>query len=85
MPDQPNTKAQIRSILEELFVIPPEMADEELTAENLGPDSLDQVELLLALEDSYDMDIPDEDIKSDWTLDSLVEYVDRRRDQTLLS
>ena len=44
--------------------------------EDLGADSLDIVEILLAMEDSFGITIPDEDIEELITVSDVVEYVE---------
>ena len=43
--------------------------------EDLNADSLDIVELIMALEDELDMEIPDEDAESFVTVGDVVKYV----------
>ena len=44
-------------------------------AEDLGADSLDVVELLMSIEDEYDVEIPDEEIENLKTIGDVVEYI----------
>ncbi len=44
--------------------------------EDLGADSLDVVEMLMALEESFGFSIPDEDIEELVTVSDIVEYVE---------
>ncbi len=44
--------------------------------EDLGADSLDVVEMLMALEESFGFSIPDEDIEELITVSDIVEYVE---------
>ncbi len=44
-------------------------------AKDLGADSLDVVELLMAIEDEFDIEIPDEEIENIKTIGDLVEYI----------
>ncbi|PLX44411.1 MAG: acyl carrier protein [Deltaproteobacteria bacterium] len=43
--------------------------------DDLGADSLDTVELVMALEDEFDQEIPDEDAENIRTVGSAVEYI----------
>ncbi|MEN8153914.1 MAG: acyl carrier protein [Acidobacteriota bacterium] len=43
--------------------------------EDLGADSLDQVELIMALEDEFDLKIPEEEAEKLSTVGSAVEYI----------
>ena len=59
------------------------LEDEEIGVENsiiddLGADSLDIVELMMALEEEFRLDIPDEDAEKILTVKDAVEYVRKR-------
>ncbi|WP_343216265.1 acyl carrier protein [Clostridium frigoris] len=42
---------------------------------DLGADSLDIVELIMQLEEKYDIEIPDEDVEKIATVGNIVEYI----------
>lgn len=42
---------------------------------NLGADSLDIVELIMALEEEFDLEIPDEEAEKIRTVDDVIQYV----------
>lgn len=44
-------------------------------AKDLGADSLDVVELLMSIEDEFDIEIPDEEIENIKTIGDLTEYI----------
>lgn len=46
--------------------------------EDLHTDSLDMVEMLIALEDKYNINVPDEDAKQLATLGKLAEYIESK-------
>lgn len=46
--------------------------------DDLGADSLDIVDLVMTLEDEFDLEIPDEDIESARTVGELVKYLEDR-------
>ncbi len=46
--------------------------------EDLHSDSLDMVEMLISLEDKYDISVPDEDAKNLTTIGKLAEYVESK-------
>ncbi len=48
----------------------------ESTFEDLGADSLDVVDVIMTLEDEFDMEIPDEAIEGMKTVGELVKYVE---------
>ncbi|MCQ2440523.1 MAG: acyl carrier protein [Clostridia bacterium] len=47
-------------------------------ADDLGADSLDVVEMLMAIEDDFDVEIPDEDIEGLKTIGDVVEYINNK-------
>ncbi|QDZ40258.1 acyl carrier protein [Euhalothece natronophila Z-M001] len=47
-------------------------------AEDLGADSLDVVELVMALEEEFDLEIPDEDAEQIATVQAAVDYIDQK-------
>lgn len=44
-------------------------------AEDLGADSLDVVELLMSIEDEFDVEVPDEEIENVKTVGDVVDYI----------
>ena len=44
--------------------------------EDLGADSLDLVDMLMSLEDEFDVEIPDEEIENIHTVGDLVSYIE---------
>jgi acyl carrier protein len=45
--------------------------------DDLGADSLDQVELVMALEEEFDTEIPEEEAEKLQTVGSVIEYVEK--------
>jgi acyl carrier protein len=43
--------------------------------DDLGADSLDTVELVMALEEEFDIEIPDEDAEKIQTVNDAIEYI----------
>ena len=67
--------------VKELLVTQLDLDEEKVTgdsciAEDLGADSLDVVELLMAIEDEFGIEIPDEEIENIKTVDDLVKYIE---------
>ena len=62
-------------IAEKLSVDPSEITQDASFIDDLNADSLDIVELIMALEDDLDMEIPDEDVEGFKTVGDVVEYV----------
>ena len=54
-----------------------EMTMETRIADDLGADSLDVVEMLMAIEDDFDVEIPDEDIEGLKTIGDVVDYINK--------
>ena len=67
---------KIKTILaEQLSADPDEMSMETNIAKDLGADSLDVVELLMSIEDEFDVEIPDEEIENIKTIGDLTDYI----------
>ncbi len=67
---------RIKSIIvEQLGVSMEEVTPQASFIEDLGADSLDIVELIMALEEEYDMEIPDEDAEKIQTVEDVLNYV----------
>ncbi|MGL5649322.1 MAG: acyl carrier protein [Clostridium sp.] len=62
-------------IAEKLSVDADEITLESSFIDDLNADSLDIVELIMALEDELDMEIPDEDVEGFKTVGDVVNYV----------
>lgn len=52
-----------------------EVRPESRFVEDLGADSLDSVELLMAFEDEFAIEIPDEDGEKLWTVQQVLDYL----------
>lgn len=67
---------KIKEILaDQLDADPEELALDTNIARDLGADSLDVVELLMSIEDEFDVQIPDEEIENIRTIGELVDYI----------
>jgi acyl carrier protein len=64
-------------IVEQLGVEESEVTPTASFVDDLGADSLDQVELIMAFEEAFDIEIPDEDAEKIRTVKDAVEYVDK--------
>ena len=68
---------KVKSILSEQFDVEPETISPDTTiAEDLGADSLDVVDLLMSIEDEFEIEIPDEEIENIHSVANLVQYIE---------
>ena len=65
-------------IVEQLGVTKEEVVAEASFIDDLGADSLDIVELVMAMEEAFDIEIPDEDAETIQTIGDAVSYVKGR-------
>ena len=68
---------KVKAILDEQF----DVEEDKITAdtdlqEDLGADSLDVVDLLMSIEDEFEVEVPDEEIENIKTVGSLVSYIE---------
>lgn len=64
--------------VEELNVKPEEVVESASFQEDLGADSLDVVELVMAFEDEFGIDIPDDEVSSIRTVGDAVAYIEKK-------
>jgi acyl carrier protein len=62
-------------VVEQLNVNPDEVKEESKFVEDLGADSLDVVELVMALEEKFDIEIPDSDAEKIVTVGDAIKYI----------
>ena len=62
-------------IVEQLWVAETSVTMEASFIDDLGADSLDIVELIMALEEEFDMEIPDEDAEKIVSVSDVVDYI----------
>ena len=66
---------KIKSIVSDQLGVEEEEISLETSFEDLNADSLDIVELIMSLEEEFDMEIPDEDAERMTTVGAAVDYV----------
>jgi acyl carrier protein len=62
-------------ICEQLDVAEKDVVPEASFVDDLGADSLDQVELIMAMEEEFDISIPDEDAEKIGTVQDALNYI----------
>ena len=65
-------------VVEHLGVEENKVTPEASFIDDLGADSLDTVELVMAFEEAFDLDIPDEDAEKITTVKDAVDYIENK-------
>lgn len=69
-------EAKVKSIIvDQLGVEEDKVTDEATFIDDLGADSLDIVELIMAFEEEFDLDIPDEDAEKITSVKDVMSYI----------
>ena len=68
-------------VVEQLGVSDEQVTPEASFVDDLGADSLDTVELVMALEEEFNTEIPDEDAEKITTVQQAIDYINERRSQ----
>ena len=66
-------------IVEQLNVSPDEVKPEARFVEDLGADSLDVVEMIMALEEKFEIEIPDIEAEKIQTVQDVVDYIEKAK------
>ncbi len=64
-------------IIDNLGVAPEEVTPKASFVDDLGADSLDTVELVMAFEEEFDIEIPDEDAEKIITVNDATDYIQK--------
>jgi acyl carrier protein len=76
MTDISNIEARVKKIIiDQLGVKEEQVTNEASFVEDLGADSLDTVELVMALEEEFELEIPDEDAEKITTVQQAIDYI----------
>jgi acyl carrier protein len=65
-------------VVEQLGVKEEEVSNESSFVDDLGADSLDTVELVMALEEEFECEIPDEEAEKITTVQQAIDYINTR-------
>lgn len=66
---------RVKKIVTEQLGVKEEVTNEASFVDDLGADSLDTVELVMALEEEFECEIPDEDAEKITTVQQAIDYV----------
>ena len=78
-----NIEERVKKIVvEQLGVKEDEVTLEASFVDDLGADSLDTVELVMALEEEFETEIPDEDAEKITTVQQAVDYVNSHKEDS---
>jgi len=64
-------------VMEQLGVKQEEISNESSFVDDLGADSLDTVELVMALEEEFETEIPDEEAEKITTVQHAIDYISK--------
>ncbi|MGA3162707.1 MAG: acyl carrier protein [Verrucomicrobiota bacterium] len=79
MADKPIDQRVKDIIVEQLGVKPDQVTPEAKFIEDLGADSLDTVELIMALEEEFGIEVPDEQAEKLTTVGDVVKYIEEHQ------
>ena len=82
MADSANIADKVRDIIvEQLGVNPEQVTPAAKFIEDLGADSLDTVELVMAFEEEFGIDVPDEEAETLQSVGDVIRYVEENAEQ----
>lgn len=71
-------EAKVREIIvDQLGVEPDQVTDKASFLDDLGADSLDTVELIMAFEEEFDLEIPDDEAEKITTVGETIAYIEK--------
>lgn len=74
----PTVEEKVKQIIvDQLGVEPSEVTPAASFVDDLGADSLDRVELIMALEETFGVEIPDSDAEKISTVQNAVDYIQK--------
>jgi acyl carrier protein len=68
---------RVKKIVAEQLGVKEEVSNKASFVDDLGADSLDTVELVMALEEEFECEIPDEDAEKITTVQQAVDYIEK--------
>jgi acyl carrier protein len=70
-----NIEERVKKIVAEQLGVKDDIANDASFVDDLGADSLDTVELVMALEEEFECEIPDDDAEKITTVQQAIDYV----------
>jgi acyl carrier protein len=70
--------AKVREIISDQFDVEEDTITNETTIDELGADSLDVVELVIAIEERFNIDIEDEIVEEICNVGDIVSYIEKK-------
>jgi len=70
-----NIEERVKKIVAEQLGVKEEISNEASFVDDLGADSLDTVELVMALEEEFECEIPDDEAEKITTVQQAIDYV----------
>jgi len=70
-----NIEERVKKIVAEQLGVKEDIANDASFVDDLGADSLDTVELVMALEEEFECEIPDEEAEKITTIQQAIDYV----------
>ncbi|MGR8951436.1 MAG: acyl carrier protein [Gammaproteobacteria bacterium] len=72
-----NVEERVKKIVAEQLGVKEDIANDASFVDDLGADSLDTVELVMALEEEFECKIPDEEAEKITTVQQAIDYVEK--------
>lgn len=72
-------------VIEQLGVSEEDVSNDKSFVDDLGADSLDTVELVMALEEEFETEIPDEDAERITTIQEAIDYINKHSEEEQVS
>ena len=71
---------KVKAILSEQFDVEEDKITPETSLiDDLGADSLDVVDLVMSIEDEFEVEVPDDEVENIKTVDDLVKYIESNK------
>lgn len=83
MVDKDKIATLVKKIVVEKLILDKEPAEDASFVDDLGADSLDTVELVMALEEEFGMEIPDEEAEKITTIQQAIDYIESHQRQAV--